>query len=374
MSRSSVLSATPPCDRRYGVIGKPDPSIRPWPRDPQHQWQSPDIEVRNTRSAADPAWTNVPWNGHDNTVVAHIKNRGTISAPGVSASFFVKDYTVTNAPETFLGSDTHDIAPGATVDFTTNWAIPAPADPSAPQHFCIVVRIDPYDTPTSPAVHELTDANNVAQSNYDRFISATSVPSREMTQITVSNPFSSPTRVFVGGGQSNPLYRTYLESTWMRLGAGGQQKITAMFEYAPDAEQSNPAVNEQRQKYMRLPNFVNLIGSIEDPTDKRLHGPQLVSGVTAEIVTGKSTRFAELQATGERIAGVVLTKDGPPVPAGNVVITFRDKNGKTAGSAQGPITQGGHFAVAYSKAWVTLDAYYAGPQGYADCTAELKKK
>ena len=68
---------------RYGVIGKPDPSIRPWPRDAAHQWQSPDIDVNNARNAADPAWANVPWQGHDNTVVAHITNRGTLSALGV---------------------------------------------------------------------------------------------------------------------------------------------------------------------------------------------------------------------------------------------------------------------------------------------------
>ena len=177
---------------RYGVIGKPDPSIRPWPRDAAHQWQSPDIEVRNARNAADPAWNNVPWQGHDNLVVAQIKNRGTISSPGVVVNFFVKDYTVGGAPETFLGFDTHDMPPNATVEFSTNWAIPAPTDPSASQHFCITVRIDHYQTPTTPPVQELTDANNVAQSNYDRFISATSTPTRETTTITAGNPYLVP--------------------------------------------------------------------------------------------------------------------------------------------------------------------------------------
>ena len=50
---------------------------------PPHQWQSPDIEVQNARNAADSAWPNVPWQGHANTVVANIKNRGSLSAPGV---------------------------------------------------------------------------------------------------------------------------------------------------------------------------------------------------------------------------------------------------------------------------------------------------
>ena len=35
---------------RYGMNGRPDPSIRPWPASPTRQWQSPDIEVRNARN------------------------------------------------------------------------------------------------------------------------------------------------------------------------------------------------------------------------------------------------------------------------------------------------------------------------------------
>lgn len=231
---------------RYGVIGKPDPSIRPWPRDAAHQWQSPDIEVHNARNAADPAWANVPWRGHDNTVVAQIKNRGTLSAPGVVAEFFVKDYTVGGAPETSLGTATHDVPPGATVPFQVNWTVPAPADESDPQHFCIVVRIASYSTPTTPPVYEMSDANNVAQSNYDRFISATSVPTRNLTSVAAGNPYASATRFSIGAGQTNPLYRTYLEHTWLRLDAHETRKVRVMFEYAPDAAQSDPPCYSSR--------------------------------------------------------------------------------------------------------------------------------
>ena len=64
---------------KYGVNGKPDPSIRPWPASPDRQWQSPDIEIRNARNQADPAWYNVPWLGNANTIVARITNRGNVS-------------------------------------------------------------------------------------------------------------------------------------------------------------------------------------------------------------------------------------------------------------------------------------------------------
>ena len=68
---------------RYGVLSKPDPSIRPWPASPDRQWQSPDIEVRNKRKQADSAWFNVPWVGNANTIVAKVKNNGNMAAPQV---------------------------------------------------------------------------------------------------------------------------------------------------------------------------------------------------------------------------------------------------------------------------------------------------
>jgi M6 family metalloprotease-like protein len=356
---------------RYGVIGKPDPSIRPWPRDAAHQWQSPDIEVNNARNAVDSAWANVPWRGHDNTVVARITNRGSLSAPGVVANFFVKDYTIGGAPETLLGSDEHDVAPGATVAFSTNWSVPAPPNDADAQHFCIILRIDSYQTPTTPPVHELTDANNVAQSNYDRFISATSTPSREIAAVTAGNPYPKTTRFFVGAGQSNPLYRTFVEHTWLRLKPGEQTKIRVMFEFAPDAPQSDPEVGKLKERFLRLPNVVNMVGMIEDPGDARLHGPDLATGVTAVVVTGKSTRIVELRSFGERVSGQVFTKDAGPVPAGAVIVTTRDKNHKTQSSVTGKVGANGAFALALKPGWATLEAYYAGAPGYADCEAHI---
>src|SRR6185369_9951252 len=165
---------------------KPDPSIRPWGAPP---WQTPDIEVRNARSAADTAWFNVPWQAHSNDVVAKIKNGGSLDAPGVQAQFFVKDYNIGGAPEKPLGVDTHDIGPGATVEFHTTWVPPAAG------HFCIIVRIPLYVRPGTPAVAEMTELNNSAQSNYDRFISPTASPAvRQISDVSIGNPYDKPTR------------------------------------------------------------------------------------------------------------------------------------------------------------------------------------
>jgi hypothetical protein len=108
--RLEVVSIAPDMARvrvRYEVVGKPDPTIRPWPRDAAHPWQSPDIEVSNAKSLADAQFANVPWNGRPNTVTAKVANHGTASAPGVVAKVYWKDYTVGGAPETFIDSAIH---------------------------------------------------------------------------------------------------------------------------------------------------------------------------------------------------------------------------------------------------------------------------
>ena len=145
-----------------------------------------------------------------------------------------------------------------------------------------------------------------------------------------------------------------------------------MFEFAPDAEQSDPRVIHEKEKFIRLPNVVNLVGLIEDPGDRRLHGPKSISGVTAEIVTGKSTKFKDLKNDGERLFGIVSTKDDQAVPGGTVVITLRDKNDRTLKSIQTGILQSGEFFATLDIQWIWLDAYYVGPHGYADCEIKFK--
>jgi M6 family metalloprotease-like protein len=356
---------------RYGVIGKPDPSIRPWPRSADHQWQSPDIDVSNARSIADPAnWANVPWLGHDNTVTAHITNRGTLSAPGVVANFFVKDYTVGGAPETPLGFDRHDVMPGATVDFTATWNPPTPADPATPLHFCIIVRIDPYQTPTNPPITELTDANNVAQSNYDRFISASgSPPSREITAVTVGNPYDRPTRFFIGAGQTNPFYRTYLEHTCVTLDAHQTRQVQVMFEYAPDAELP-PKVLKEKERFERMANQVGIWGAIENPHDAQLHQAALVTGAQSTIVTGRATKFRDFAVNADGASGVVVTVDNKPVSGGTVIVILKANGDKVETYEHAKVEQNGFFHARVSPKWHSAEAYYVPPPGFGDTTSK----
>ena len=80
-------------------------------------------------------------------------------------------------------------------------------------------------------VPEMTELNNEAQSNYGRFISATSVPLRLVTSVKVGNPFAVRTRVFILPRHTNPVYRTYLQNQ-LWLDPGETRKVEVMYEFA----------------------------------------------------------------------------------------------------------------------------------------------
>lgn len=362
---------------RYQVIGKPDPSIRPWPRDAANQWQSPDIEVSNARSVANPAmFANVPWQGHANTVTATVTNRGTLAAPGVRVDFAVKDYTIGGAPETSIGSDTRSIAPGATATFTTTWTPPAPAAGDPPQHYCVVARVASYQTPTAPPVLEMTDANNLAQSNYARFISASSSPpSREVTWITVGNPFEQPTCVYLDAGQDNPLYRTYLEHRWLVLEPGELRTVRAMFEFAPDGVIRDGKRQPDLERDLIRPVRVRVLGRIADPRDPRPHGTMAMAGIDAVIAHGRGTRVSDFDHVGpDQVGGKVERADGKAVTRGVVLVHFacaKDERAERGADhyVASELGRDGGFAAQAPHGWSAATAYYLPAEGLADSTS-----
>jgi M6 family metalloprotease-like protein len=355
---------------RYGVLSKPDPSIRPWPAGPDRQWQSPDIEIRNTRNQADPSWFNVPWVGNANTIVARIKNNGTMTAPQVRANFSIKNYNVGGAPESFLDFAKKDIAPGATEEFIC----PTPWVPPTAGHYCVIVRIPLYQTPATPPavpVVEMTELNNVAQSNYDRFISSSSsAPTREVTYLDVGNPYPMATRVFLWPGQTNPLYRTYLEHTWLWLNPGETRKVMMMFEYAPDNLKNKvypPHLVKEYTQKQRLPNDVAVASQIEDPNDIPRHKVDILGGVQTQVVTGKGTRFEKFGADGNRVYGKVVTvSDAKPV-SGQVIVRVHIKDEVNPYVYRTVNLIQGSFATSIDINGIKVDAYYLPVDNYADC-------
>lgn len=353
---------------RYGVIGKPDPSIRPWPAALDRPWQSPDIEVRNARNAADTAWFNVPWAGNDNTVAAKVRNAGQVDAPQVRVNFYVKNYNVGGSPEAFIGSDVRDVAAGAVVEFTAPWTPPFEG------HFCVVVRIPLYQTPATPPatpVVELTELNNVAQSNYDRFISATSTPTREWTEVEVGNPYPARARVFLRPGHSNPAYRTYIEHRWLTLDPGETRKVSMMFEFAPD-NLTNGSIPKHQvgrvREALQRPNEVGCVAWIEDPLDSPRHKVDMLGGVQLQVVTGKTTRFEKFVAGEGRASGVVSEAESKQPAKGQVIIRLnRGTKAKPRWDYVPAKLSKGQFGVQIPTDGVrTADAYFVPQPGYAD--------
>ena len=196
---------------KYDSGQRPDPGIRPWTGGPD--WRSPDIEVRNAKSIADPAkWANTPWLGNMNTVVAKVRNSGDLLAKGVVVDFFVIEYTTGDGPMVPLGTDVKDIAAGATVEFTTSWV------PPADRHYCVVVRIRLYQDPATAGLFETNIFNNEARTNYTRFVSASSSPSTRVTaQIQLANPFDESALVHAVVNSSHPYHRVFVDHRWLRV-------------------------------------------------------------------------------------------------------------------------------------------------------------
>lgn len=359
---------------RYGVNSRPDPSIRPWPASPDRQWQSPDIEVRNARNMADPAWFNVPWVGNSNTVIAKVRNAGGLDAPAVRVNFYVKDYTVGGTPETFINTDVRDVAAGATVEFSCNWVPPSEG------HFCIIARIALYQLPANPAVVEMTELNNIAQSNYDRFISATSIPSRELSVIEVGNPYPVRTRIWINAGNSNPLYRTYLEHAWVYLNPGETRRITVMYEYAPDHLTNGLYPDKLLRRYREMQKKTNRVAFAayaEDPRDNPRHAIEVLGGAQAEIATGRSTKFERFAVSRGGARGTVVTvSDKQPVSGGKVIL--RIASGRAGGEQLEyqtlELRQGG-FSADLRHPGERVKAYFIPPEGLGDCeTEDVKPK
>jgi M6 family metalloprotease-like protein len=350
---------------QYGINGKPDPSIRPWGAPP---WQTPDIEVRNARNAVDAAWFNVPWQGNPNTVVAHVRNGGNVAAPGVQVNFFVRNYNVGGAPETFLGSDTRDIPPNTTVEFTTGWTPPTNG------HYCIVTRIPLYQTPAPTSIVELTEFNNVAQSNYDRFISPTASPAeRRISSIEVGNPFSERTRVFVDVRQTNPLYRTYLEHKWLDLDPGETQRVEIMFEYVGALPPTGLAGrgDDLVRELVRVPNEVSLQAFITDPADKTGHVTRVLGGAGVTVVTGQRTDIEDFRVDGRTATGRVTTAQDEPVTSGAVLLTFVPRKGPTT-NGRAELRGDGSFSAQVPPDLSEVSAYYVPTAGFGDAVSTVQ--
>ncbi|MEU1972080.1 hypothetical protein ABZ477_10515 [Microbacterium sp. NPDC019599] len=322
--KMTVLSAsgnTAQVRIEYGTNGRPDLVIRPWPGG--DNWQSPDIEVRNARSLADPAWRNVPWEGHVNDVVATYRNRGPVTARNVTVDFYIKDFTVGGAPEVWLGRDTKDVPPDtstASVEFTTQWL------PGNQGHRCIIAKTPLYlDTSVTPTIVEVSDANNTAQSNYSRYISAASSPARRVrSTVALHNPFPERALMYVMPqltGPMAPYYRVYLAHQSVVLDPDETRRVEVMVE-SLFGDPREKELQRMMEKLVRTPANLSLVG-YGIPPEAPNH-PIILGGVQVRTDTGWATKFEYVEIAGKQsLRGRVVTVGTGQGVTGQVLVTFR---------------------------------------------------
>ena len=297
----------------YDAGGRADPGIRPWSGAPN--WQSPDIEVRNDRSKADPArWGNTPWAGNMNTVVAKIRNGGDKLAKGVRVNLFVTEFTTGDGPWMLLGTDTHDVPAGTTVEFSAAWVPPTEG------HFCVIARIELYVDPDLAGAFETNIYNNEARSNYSRFVSASSSPANRVgTQVLLANPFDQPTIVTADVRQTHDRHRVWVDHQWLRV-EGGQSLPVHVFDEADVGDDPDGADWER----LSVDNVVSVQGWATRPFAAACLAPSLTGGAALGVGAGRTTtiRFEEAHRAWAR--GTVAFNDGSPVANGVVLLVLSE--------------------------------------------------
>jgi M6 family metalloprotease-like protein len=331
----------------YGSQGKPEPGIRPWQGGPG--WQSPDIEVRNDRATAEPAkWFNTPWLGHDNTIVAKVRNAGDLIATGVVVDFFVTEYTTGDGPWVSLGFDRKDVGPGATVEFSRPWN-PSSADG---RHYCVIVRIRLYQAPGNPAIVDQNIYNNEARSNYTSFISASASPSTRVgTSVLLANPFSRSTHVFAEVEQTHPQHRVFLEHQWLRVEGKGLRPVV-VFDEAVWGTPEWRYVGEPGEKrpgfLWEVPNRVSIEGHAVRPYQTDCGSRILTGGVGIQVGAGRMTAVEIERRKLTYTTGFVrFVDDGSAVTSGTVLIEVSD--GQRSVTFDTPVGQDGRFGRDYDN-------------------------
>ena len=360
----------------YGSNGRPDPGIRPWTGGPN--WQSPDIEVRNDKATADPEhYFNVPWLGHANTVVATVRNSGDLLAKGVVVDFFVTEFSAGDGPFIPLGSDTHDVAPGAAQDFTVEWV------PPADRHFCIIVRIRLYQDPGNPAVVETNIFNNEARTNYTRFVSASASPSSRVgSTVLIANPYDEPSQVFAQVKKTHPLHRVFVDHQWLQVDGHDARPIKVWDESfwgTPEWSlvSDEPPFGESPGRHKLLwavPNQVSVAGWVRRPFESDCGSLTPTGGAGLRVDAARATEIVVRGVQRTFVSGVVRFRDtsGPVTVGGTMLVEVVAEPGKSF-TVTRDLDPSGSFAIEFPDefggdlGWIEL--HYLGAISAAPATS-----
>ncbi|PVH87593.1 hypothetical protein DL98DRAFT_566682 [Cadophora sp. DSE1049] len=381
MTVTSISGNTSQFRIQYGINGRPDLYIRPWPAG--NTYQSPDILITNDKSLSDPAqWSNQPWIGHANTVQATYRNRGPVTALNVRVDFFIVDFTAGgNSQKVLLGSDTRDVPPETSttpsVTFETTWI------PNNDGHKCIIASTPLYiGDSVTPTIVEITDSNNIAQSNYAKYIARSASPSkREILHVSLTNPFKFRAEIYVLPqihGLFARFYRLYLSTSSMMLDPGETRKVQVMVEsmFGSRSEELKEIIDKRGKEFFNNPTQMSIRGYGFPPEDPVR--PVLLGGCQIDVGSGKGTVFKDFRwlKSKNQIRGQVVAMDGSVNVHGMVLLKFHAEKEQVGTSVTVPLSGEGTFSVGDIEGRAKIfrakrvSAHYLGQLGLAPCEAE----
>ena len=357
---------------------KPDPQIRPWA--PSTNWKSPDLRVTNARNLADNRFRDIPWEGHDNRIVATVRNPGKVDATAVRVDFFIKDFTLGGGAETPLGSATQNVGSGDTVEFTSSVGWVPPPLSAIPflnirAHYCVIARIAEYAHPANPAIREITLDNNEAQSNHTQLISVSASPStREMGVVKVTNPLAKAADCRVVVRQTSPIARTYVEKAWVHLQPGEERQVLFMTEsMIGDTALQSWVKREGGERVYRMANSVRLTGIADD--HETCHG-FVTGGAHVLVRSGRATEFVEFDREGGLAWGRIEAVDNRQGVHGTVLVTVTPKGRPEKELVREAQVQNGDFRVEIGdldpdvrRDWI-IQGHYLGESDLAPCESK----
>ncbi|QIG45213.1 hypothetical protein G5V58_22785 [Nocardioides anomalus] len=232
----------------------------------------------------------------------------------------------------------------------------------------MTVDLPLYEEPGHPDIHESSDRDNTAQSNYDRFWSETASPAaRKRFRIKLENPTDATAVIYARVRQTLPYYRTYLDHRWLRIPARQTREIQVMTESLDGDPAHATFIDRHREQLWGETNLLEISGHVQGVCSTFCTGGASVETRTARKAVIEDVRFYPEPGA----AGVVRQPDGTPATGGEVLMVFRheDEPLTEERTATAQVNSSGGFFV-YDRRLergMVAGLHYLGGWGYAPC-------
>ena len=222
----------------------------------------------------------------------------------------------------------------------------------------------------------MTELNNLAQSNYDCFISATSTASREITEVEVETRTRS-------GRESGSWRGTRTRSTG-RISTRGYISTPARRARSASCSSMRPITSKatsirrscgEVRQVPACPQPCRIRVVHHDPRDHPRHAIEVLGGAHVEVATGCGTKFERFTVKGRTARGTIVTvEDGKPVSGGKAIVRLSHRRQADARSHyQAVRLRNGRFVAKLEGDGRWVKAFYVPAAGFAEVKANWRR-